>query len=301
MSALHHDPSWPQVKAGLECDIIDHMRFFRSKKQTEAFILTQYMILATDVADNTKKAAAAHIKGAVSGSTPMFYVNPTRSLKACSQQMLECYSKKDVRQVLVYRMTGLKPEEQLQGTEKALALTRAFFESFQTVFSLTENKETLIDWTMNAAVAIANFGYEEMGFIRSDAVISWEPEDLAFFGVDHSDINPTKLNCVQYALLKGRVLQAKEMIFAPPSDEMILEMLERFKEWGYRRVDMLNEGDLVLYFHNGKPSHMGCFVGDGLIQSKLGLLNSYSHTHPLFSVPMSYGSHVLFYRKGSFS
>jgi hypothetical protein len=298
MSSLHHDPAWGPMRAGLNRVSQNNQLCYKPKDQHPRFVLTQYTIIATKVVELVAGGAEAHIKARKSGGTPIFRVNPRNALQATIAEVIEPLQKRDVRAVALSRSTGISVGGLLKGAETAVAYAGQFFDDFLTVFGMEDGKEQLLDWQLNAAVAIANFGYAKMGFVRSDEPISWREDDLAFFGVESCNINPAKINCAQFALLQARVVQAKSIIFAPPEDEAIYALPDLFIKWGYRRVDALNEGDLVLYYHNNKPSHLAYYAGDGWVLSKLGLMNSHSHRHALFAVPMMYGDSVVFYRKG---
>ena len=299
MSSLHHDVSWPSMKRGLTVDHLNHERFYKPVDQRQRFTLTQFTIVASQVVELIVGGAKAHIRAAQAGATVIFRVNPRNSLEACIRDTLALYVKQDVRQVLMYRTTGVTPKDQLACTQKAMDITREFFGGLQTIFSLEDGKESLHEWMLNQAEPMANFGYEKMGFIRSAEPLSWKEEDLALFGIVDCNINPRRISCAQFALLMAKELQAKDIIFAKHSNQVVYEMPKYLQKWGYRRVDVLDVGDFVLYYNNNKPSHMGVFVGEGLVLSKLGLMNSFSHRHPLFDVSLVYGDKAVFYRKSS--
>lgn len=301
MSTLHHDVSWPGIKAGLTTEVVNERRFYKPVDQRQRFTLTQLSALAADVLPMIQEGAAAHIKSkkAEPNASPIFKVNPKKALDYFVDKMLKQYEQQNVIHVLTYRLSGLKFNQQHACVQKAVALVREFFENpNETMFSLTEEKETLKEWNFHASVRVWNFGYLKMGFVQSDTPISWKEEDLAFFGLAHCDIDPTKINCIQYALLRAREPQAKHLIFAPPLEDHVTQgMGDQLEKWGYRRVDALDVGDLILYYANGKPSHMGYFIGNGLVESKLGFMNPYSHQHPIFGVTTIYGQYAVFYRK----
>ena len=56
---------------------------------------------------------------------------------------------------------------------------------------------------------------------------------------------------------------------------------------GYFEIDSPEKDDIVFYFNDKYPSHVGKFAGEGKVESKFGIGHIYKH--PVMSVPTYYG------------
>jgi len=63
---------------------------------------------------------------------------------------------------------------------------------------------------------------------------------------------------------------------------------------GYYEVETPCENDIVFYFHDGSPQHVGIYDGDNMMKSKMG--EGHVYRHPIDSVPTFYGE-PRFFRK----
>jgi hypothetical protein len=101
------------------------------------------------------------------------------------------------------------------------------------------------------------------------------------------------ISCFDYALLKAKEPGVREQIFSNGG----ANELERLNRWGYDVVDEPKRGDIVVYIDIKVPTHMGYYMGDGLVISKFGSQNPNSSIHPLDMVHDLYGFQIAFYRK----
>ena len=142
--------------------------------------------------------------------------------------------------------------------------------------------------------------YKFLGMKRSKKPISYTLEDLRLFAPGRDIPDPKELTCYGYALLKARVLEAKDFIFTSSrSDEKFDQLLDHLGKWGYEVTENPSAGDLVVYLKDGVIQHVGIYTSSGKILSKLGIQSLYTHLHPLFDVPAFYGFTVVFWHKAA--
>lgn len=197
----------------------------------------------------------------------------------------------------VVARVNLTFEECLRCLNQSKEIAFKFFNQFLYLEMPFKNEERE-EWKRSLSLDTLNLCYNEVGLVRSEKPISYAKEDLDFFGIRQSEKvkESTKINCADFAFLKTRERRAKDIIFFLSNfDTRRLPRL--LFDWGYRVVDAPDEGDLVVYFCKGNAVHIGVFTGSGLVESKLGVLNPYSHQHRIFDVPPDYGTIVCFFRK----
>lgn len=106
---------------------------------------------------------------------------------------------------------------------------------------------------------------------------------------------PTELqarSCYYYALLiAGENMEGSKAYF---NDTDLPELLEK---WEYEVVTTRQPGDLILFFNEGKPTHLGLCRENGLIESKWGNMTPHACLHTIEMAPAEYGRQIRFYRK----
>lgn len=107
-------------------------------------------------------------------------------------------------------------------------------------------------------------------------------------GTQSVEIPPSKqsTSCYRYALLQAGI--SLERIFSPKTFEEILN--------GFEPVSEGQEGDLVLFFHRKKYTHLGVY-SDGKILSKEGNNTPVAYLRPLEDLAPEYGDRVLYLRQ----
>ncbi len=148
------------------------------------------------------------------------------------------------------------------------------------------------------SVKLLNELYSSLGMKRSQEPVSFTRKDFETFKIEPNEAkaDPTRLPCLAYALLLTGEVRAKEMIFIHEGDDQslrgIFPLLER---WQYTNVTEPKPNDLVVYLNQKDGvEHVGVYVGDGKVQSKIGFMNPHSHTHRIFDLNES---KALFFRK----
>ena len=63
---------------------------------------------------------------------------------------------------------------------------------------------------------------------------------------------------------------------------------------GYSEIGKPEKGDIVFYFHDGAPKHVGIYDGDNMVRSKFG--EGHVYRHPIALIPTFYGE-PRFFRK----
>lgn len=196
---------------------------------------------------------------------------------------------------------NIKFQECLKLLEKSKQVTLNFFNQLDEKFRIVPiEKAQREKWKQHLVSGVLNSYYEEIGARKSPNHFSYSEEDLTFFGIKPNEdiIDPKKIDCASFALLKIQEKRAKNIIFFL-SNFNIGELPKHLFEWNYRVVSVPDEEDLVVYFCNGKAAHVGVFTSSGWVESKLGILNPYIHIHPIFDVPANYGKSVCFFRRSS--
>jgi hypothetical protein len=141
----------------------------------------------------------------------------------------------------------------------------------------------------------------------------FSPRDLEIFGFTKRDVetlnqvfsgyfSKARLSCYEFALLQKGERGVREQILKPRGKKSSWDesMENRLKRWGYEKVTSPEEGDFVLYYNKtGSLTHMGLFLGNNQVQSKLGNGSNYSIIHPLneSNLCKAYGSNIAFFRK----
>lgn len=196
-------------------------------------------------------------------------------------------------------LTGLTPDEMVKCTRLAKSLATKFF-SQDIICSYEETPETMTEWQKNQMVEAQNFLYGSIGMKRSERPVAFTDEDLTAFGIERAAVavDPTTINCLSFALLKARVAEAADLIFKPLRDDQPMHQLFRnLKRWNFEPVSGdPRSGDLVVYLNsNDKPTHVGVYLGDDRVQSKIGIANPYSHVHRIFDKE----DRAVFFRKAA--
>lgn len=194
-------------------------------------------------------------------------------------------------------LTGLTPDEMRKCTRLAKVLATNFF-SEDLICSYQETDESMTRWQKTKMVEAQNFLYAGIGMKRSERPVAFTDQDLEAFGVERGvvAVDPTTINCMSFALLKARVAEAADLIFKPLRDDQPMHQLFRnLAKWNFEPVSgNPREGDLVVYLtDDNKPTHVGVYLGDDRVQSKIGIANPYSHVHKLFDIE----DRAVFFRK----
>ncbi len=122
-------------------------------------------------------------------------------------------------------------------------------------------------------------------------------EILKPFGGDVAKINPSKLSCDKFALLMSGITEAKDLIFNSDINSLLLKIEDYLTMWGYKPVEIPKKGDLVVYYLNSAPVHLGVFMGKDRVLSKKGISNPSIIEHEIFDVCAQYGKDIVFFSK----
>jgi hypothetical protein len=204
----------------------------------------------------------------------------------------------------IFRECGLTSEEATNLIFKTKKITMEWFEA--TAFEHQHKKTVRIPldvgqrkFTLDYRIWMANFFYQKLGMVQSKHTIAYSSEEFTKFGVQPEKVQQeaSTISCFRFALLKTGELRAKDMIFFNTFDgDHLLQLIE----WGYESALSPMKNDLVVYLDHitGKATHFARYLENGIVESKLGNANPYSHQHHLFNVP-PYGKRVVFMRKAS--
>lgn len=104
--------------------------------------------------------------------------------------------------------------------------------------------------------------------------------------VFHFTEKPEYIDIADYRL--GRVYAGAEFAHWLIENERLTEVSQAEAQ----------NGDLIVYFREGRFKHIGLWQPNGRVLSKWGIGNLYDHE--LFEIPESYGNDVKFYRRLSY-
>jgi hypothetical protein len=112
-------------------------------------------------------------------------------------------------------------------------------------------------------------------------------------------LSKATLSGQEFTLLEaGEREGLREWMFGSTESSLLKEDFQKLLDrWGYEPVLSPEEGDFVLYFGKKDLTHMGRYIGDGLVRSKLGSASSCSCIHTVASIFTLYGTEVIYYRK----
>lgn len=314
MSAVHHHSSWGATSSGLTRGRIEltqgNPTSFSAKKRSVALSLMCYEQIAKRTLDNVRARALDMIKAPATGSAG-FRVGTASSIEDVAASFIpvaddsKSSAKKGPKDPAQAQMASLCALTRLSPTEYTVCvkMAKTFAMNYFTgignpVFAYSSKKAEIERWHAETTLAMINFGYASLGMSRSSDPVRFSDEDLAFFGITASPVDPATISCLSFALLQAKERGAAGVIFNRTSADAALYDVDNYlRGLKYRTVDAPDEGDLVVYFNKGKPMHVGYFGEDGRVHSKLGLANPYSHHHRLFDVFPAFGNDVVFYRK----
>ncbi|MBX7066187.1 MAG: C40 family peptidase [Parachlamydiales bacterium] len=172
-------------------------------------------------------------------------------------------------------------------------------EYFSKDYIFSYDKNDIENWKKETVAEANNFLYSKLKMKQSEAPVSFAGEDLAAWGLAERDVtaDPATINCLSFALLKAKVIQAANLVFKTVRDDSAMhQIFQRLNQWGYEPVRQPNAGDLVVYLdRNNKATHVGVYMGEDLVHSKIGIANPYSHEHALFAVEERA---IFFHKKG---
>lgn len=318
MSTVHHHSSWGATRSGLTRGRIElgqgNPISFSAIKRSVSASLSCYQIIVKGTLDIVRDAALKAIKAptgksSFSMATAGAIEDAAAELTAVAAVAVESKTsaKKgkadpaNKQMATLCLLTGLSPGEYASCVKMTKAFAGNFFASKgNPIFSYSARKDQIERWHAETSLAMTNFGYTSMSIPCSSDPVSFSTEDLAFFGLDESPVDPTTISCLSFALLQAKERGAAEAIFNRTKADDALRNLDTYlRDLNYRPVDAPDAGDLVVYYNKGKPMHVGYFADDGRVHSKLGLANPYSHRHRLFDVYPEFGNDVVFYRKSS--
>jgi hypothetical protein len=153
------------------------------------------------------------------------------------------------------------------------------------------------------APRLVNYCCERLGVKVAEERIAFTEKTLKEFGIQERSWitqNPERMSCVQFALFKSGDVRMKSIIFKALTDlkqDPIKKLPRLLKAFKYESVSAPRKGDLVVYYANDEEQHVGVYLGEGMVESKLGIRSPVSHTHRLFDVQHNYGNTIAFFRR----
>lgn len=276
---------------------------YSPQKATTAAVLGVFEVIGDFTFKKIKEVAQQKVGNQTSFS-PFFSVKPYSAIDLVSKDLTDSLNdpKKQIELLSIYSKIGIGSKELILSVNLAQKIATKFFSEnpMAHAFSYSSSKQDVENQIIKSVTDAANFAYVQTGLKRDENPVSFTEEELKAFQVDRSHINidPTKMSCLMFALKEVKELQAKELIFKERNhDNTLKNLFNSLDTWGYKCVDAPQAGDLAIYLLNGKPQHIGVYTETGKVHSKLGVNNPYSHTHSLFSIPIQYGTEVVFFRK----
>jgi len=326
MSAVHHHSSWGATRSGLARGQIDFGMgkpvSFSAKKSPITMTHACFQEIAKHTLEVVRDAALKAIKAPTGRSSFSMATNFAIDDAAAELAAVAVESKSSAKKgkvgpvekemATLCQLSGLTPPEYATCVKLAKTFASKYFASRypltdgKPMFAYSSTRSDIANWHDQTFLAMTNFSYASVAMACSETPISFSADDLAFFGVAESPVDPTRISCLAFALLQAKDRGAATVIFDRTRADIfdrtradaVLHNLDTYlKDLSYRPVDAPDTGDLVVYFNDGRPVHVGYFGEDGRVHSKLGVANPYSHRHRLFDVPAVYGNHVVFYRK----
>lgn len=305
MPSLHHCTAWGSMRCELEFFSFDDKsqdKVYLAYHPQHAPQLAVFRCLTSMISETLKNvhARALEMVGRMTGS--VICINPFTTIELIHQclQLSTPEDEKNAEPLL--KKFGLNKQEFAQCVQKSKKIADSYFiAKGKPIFVDGMKPEAIQQWQIKTAVDMQNFAYAAMGLVQSNEKVHFGNAELDFFQVKSVKVDPVRLNCLAFALLKIKELSARELIFTNYPDSILDNLFSQLASWSYRNVKYPDIGDLVVYVGNdGKPSHVGYINEEGLVHSKLGILNPYSHTHHIFDIPEEYGATLLFFRKVRF-
>ncbi len=207
---------------------------------------------------------------------------------------------------------NLTDERRVELTEKTIAFSRHFFSGLnipvsEETFFRRRYHRLLSHSCLKGAIDLRRLfcSYETLSekFILTDM-----DKKFLCFPIDEC-VYATNLDCAAYSLLKNRVKPAKGWILSAiegMSHEDSLEFynndgLSLLRSWNYCSVVNPTRKDLVVYLLNSngkiKITHVGIYLGEGLVESKPGNIDPGIYRHRIEVVPPYYGATIIFFRR----
>lgn len=309
MSCLHHHPNWGAMRADFKPEYLTLLSkdkkegwvypVYHPKKAITIATMTAYSVIVDKTLANLRDRAFENRNNNTEG---LFSVNPLSSIQDATEKMLPNAERGTKAQIQeINRKTGLSLEEYIECVKKANSIAVDFFRrEGSPLFTYGISRKQIEKWWVDTQVEMLNFIYHEFGLIQSPERVAFQDEELASFKVEKASLktDPGLISCLAFALLKTQELRAKEIIFNRHTDRSLKDFLTTLRQWDYRAVKDPDKGDLVVYVDdNQEPAHVGYVNSEGLVHSKLGCANPYSHTHRIFEVMGGFGTTAIFFRK----
>ena len=259
-------------------------------------IITKTIHEASDLAKKKISTFQASGMGAFPGA--LFALNPkafAESINFHADQMVKELSGNSSFEVLM--ITGTNSKGLLSCLELARKIALEFFNK-QIFFSYASKPADIEKWVTDTTFESASFSYQKTGSKIDENPASFSAEQKIAFGITDSEItqDPQLLSCFAYALLETGETRAKDLIFTKKGS--FTKLLDVLHKWGYVSVSNPTKGDLVVYLNvKDELKHMGVFVEDQKVHSKLGNFTATPFTHRILDVSLSYGNKVLFLHK----
>ena len=333
MCTPYHSIHWPLQKNSADKQqlLIENnqqtyaVTTYKGRKLVTSFIYSLSSVMCGEIIEKVTAIAKQNIRQPTVNTQllGMFKVNPmTATDEVCQRTKIEILSNSGLK-ARQWRQLELKfGINQIEGKacfEKVEELLKSYMEDRRGtgniiiigseniqnrfLFTLNQRAEDIRAWGENTMLDFLNYLYPKLGFqMVGPATITDAQKKL--FDVELTAVfpNPNKLSCLAYALLLAGEKNAKNRIFRDEeSDSLLKDPLKSLTEWGWRVVDSPCEGDLVIYYNSEKKigMHAGLYGLDGNVISKLGIINPFVYSHPLFSVCGIYGTEVIFMRKSN--
>jgi hypothetical protein len=304
---VHHSTHWPVALQGLKTEWLTagDQRFcsYSPKKGATITTLTCFSMIASETTTNIKNTALSTLEQSGTTLATGFRLKPDTSIAHEFGKIKADFDEQKSSVGQLEQISGQSSEELQQSAVKAKTIVEDYFKTVgNPTFLYSASERAIEDWASKTTLELNNFAYSKCGIKRSDEPLQFTREDREAFGIEAGQAvpDPTQLSCLQYALLKARELKARDVIFSPWKDHYLRNLLSNLADWGFRKVAAPDEGDLVVYMSaDGRPLHVGCYTESGKVSSKLGILNTHTHTHDLFNIPAGYGSRVVFFRKSN--
>lgn len=268
---------------------------YHPKKATNYATLTALAVIGQEAFNDIKTQA---LKIRTLKPIGFFSVNPSNSIEVFQQKLHVSTPQEIARVADALKKMGISVTEYNRSVDKAAHIATEFFQIRENcLFEYRCNNKEIDEWQRTTVTKIQNFAYANLGMTPSPEPVNYQREELDFYK-EKPIKDPTSLNCLAFALLKTKEPNASKLIFDECSDETLNRIFSFLEQWNYHNVEEPSIGDLVIYLNEeGKPSHVGYINDEGLVHSKLGIANPYSHTHHFFDIPAGYGTTLLFFQK----
>ncbi len=308
MASSVSSSEWVQVHPGFVLNPTKlngrQYQVFSKEKMNTSIMLMYFSLILTKTIQEVSEAANKKInafQAESGGAFPgmMFTIGPiafAESINFHSDQMVRGLNESD-RKVELTLMSGIDSKGFQSCLELARKIALDFFNR-QIYFSYDSKPAVIEKWVVDTTLESTAFSYQKTGSKKDENPASFSAEQKVAFGITDSEItqDPELISCFAYALLEAGETRAKDLIFTNKGS--FTNLLNVLHTWGYVSVANPTKGDLVAYLDaKDVLQHMGVYLADQKVHSKLGNLTTHPFTHRVLDVSLTYGNKVVFLHK----